>query len=116
MIMRDGELVTVMQRQEEDKAHQSMEKEQRTMASTQTGEALLLVWRVLSLNQFLQSSISHNLGVASKVTTLAMDSIFFFVDCLLRLQVVFRVTKIKCRSGRRVSLHKLIIARDDLHQ
>ena len=34
---------------------------------------------------FLQSSIPQNLGVASKVTTLEMDSTFFFADCLLRL-------------------------------
>ena len=105
-----------MEQQEEDEAHKSTEKEQQVITSTLTGKALLLVLNFLSLNQFLQSSISQNLGVASKVTTLAMDSIFFFVDCLLRLQVVCRVTKIKCRSGRRVSLHKLIIARDDLHQ
>ena len=61
MIMRDGELATIMEQQEEDKAHKSMEKKQRAMTSTFTGKALLLVWRVLSLNQFLQSSISHNL-------------------------------------------------------
>ena len=86
------------------------------MTSTLKGKDLLLVRRVLSLNQFLQSSISQNLGVASKVTTLAMDSIFFFVDCLLRLQVVFRVARKKIHCGRRVSLNKLVIDRDDLHQ
>ena len=92
MIMRDGELATIMQQQEEDKAHKLMEKEQRAMTSTPTGKALLIVWRVLSLHNFLQSSIPQNLGVASKVTTLAMDSMFFFADYLLCLQALFRVS------------------------
>ena len=42
------------------------------------------------------SSVFHTpptLTVASKVTTLAMYSMFFFVDCLLYLQAVFRVAK-----------------------
>ena len=39
----------------------------------------------------MRSSIPQNLGVPSKVTTLAMDSMFFFADLLLRLQAVFRV-------------------------
>ena len=43
MIMRDGELATIMQQKEEDEAHQSMEKEQQAMASTPTGEGFLLV-------------------------------------------------------------------------
>ena len=52
---------------------------------------MLIIQRVVSLNCFLQSSIHQNLGVASKVTTFAMDSTFFFADLLLHLQVVFRV-------------------------
>ena len=70
-----------------------MEKEQQEMTSTQIGKALLLVWRVLYLHHFLQSSIPQNLGIASKVTTLAMDSMFLFADFLLHLQAVFRVAK-----------------------
>ena len=61
------------------------------MTSTPTGKALLLIQRVLYLNLFLQSSITQNLVVASKVTTLEMDSIFFCADRLLHLQAVFRV-------------------------
>ena len=56
MIMRDGELATIMKQQEEDEAQKSMEKEQRSTTSTPTGKALLLVQRVLSLHHFLQSS------------------------------------------------------------
>ena len=93
MIMRDGEFATLMQQQEEDEAQKSMEKEQQAMSSTPIGKALLLVQRVLSLHHFLQSSIPHNLSVASKVTTLATDSIFLFADSLLHLQAVFRVAK-----------------------
>ena len=63
------------------------------MTSTPTGKDLILVWRVLSLHLFLQSSIPHNLGVTSKVTTLAMDRMSFSADCLLRLQKVFRVAE-----------------------
>ena len=70
-----------------------MEKEQRAMTSTLTKKALLLVQCVLSLHHFLQSSIPQNLGVASKVTTLATDSICFFADRLLHLQAVFRVAE-----------------------
>ena len=61
------------------------------MTSIPTGKDLLLNQLVLSLQPFLQSSITHNLGVASKVTTLATDSKFFFADHLLHLQAVFRV-------------------------
>ena len=93
MIMRDGEISTIMQQQEEDKAHRSMDKEQRAMTSTLTGKALLIVWRVLFLHHFLQSSIPQNLGVTSKVTTLAMDSMFFFADCLRHLQALFRFAR-----------------------
>ena len=52
--MRDGELATIIQQQEEDEARNSMEKEQWDMTSTLTGKALLLVQRVLSLHHFLQ--------------------------------------------------------------
>ena len=80
MIMRDGDFATMMQQQEEDKAQKSTEKEKRAMTSMPTRKALLPVQRVLSLHHFLQSSIPQNLGVASKVTTLEMDSIFSFTD------------------------------------
>ena len=89
--MRDVELATIMQQQEEERARKLMEKEQQTMTSTLTGKALLLAQCVLSLHQFIQSSIPQNLGDASKGTILAMDSMFFFAYCLLRLQAVFRV-------------------------
>ena len=56
-----------------------------------TGKALVIVKSFLSLYHFIQYSIPQNLGVPSKVTTLAMDSMFFFVDRLLHLQAVFRV-------------------------
>ena len=85
------------------------------MTSTLTEKALLIVQRVLSLHYFLKYSIPQNLGVALKVTTLAMDSMFFFADNLLHLQEVFRVAR-QCHCRRRVALHKLVIARDDLHQ
>ena len=56
------------------------------MISTPMGKDFLLVKCFLYLHHFLQSSIPQNLGVASKVTTLAMDSIFFFSDRLIHLQ------------------------------
>ena len=59
MIMRYDELSTIMQQQEEDEYHKSMDKEQRALTSTPAGKALLLVWRVLSLHNFLKSSIPH---------------------------------------------------------
>ena len=80
MIMRDGDFSTMMQQQEEDEAQKSTEKEQWAMSSTPTGEALILIQCVLYLHHLLQSSIPQNLGVASKVTTLATDSMFFFAD------------------------------------
>ena len=61
------------------------------MSSTPTGNALLLVQSVLSLHHLLKYPIPQNLGIASKVTTLAMDSMFFFTNRLLHIQVVFRV-------------------------
>ena len=82
-----------MEQQEEDEAHKSTEKEQQVITSTLTGKALIFFRRFLSLNQFIQSSISQNLAVASKVTTLAMDIMFFFKDCLLHIQAVSRVTE-----------------------
>ena len=41
MIMRDGEFVTMIQQQEEEKVNKSMEKEQKAMSSTSTGKYLL---------------------------------------------------------------------------
>ena len=73
MITRDGNFTTMMQQQEEDTAQRLMEKEQRAVTSTPTMRDLLIVHRVLSLHNFLQSYITQNLGVASKVTTLSMD-------------------------------------------
>ena len=92
MIKRNGEFATMIQYQEEDKTYKLTEKEQRSMTSTPTGKALLLVQCVFYLHHFLQSYIPQNLGIASKVATLAMDSMFFFVDNLLHLQAVFRVS------------------------
>ena len=91
MIMRDAEFATMIQQQEEDEAQKEMNKEQWSMTSTPTGKALLLIQCVISLHRFLQSSMPHNLGVISKVTTLAMDSMFLFTNFLLHLQAVFRV-------------------------
>ena len=93
MIMRDGKFATMMQHQEEDKAQKLTEKEQQATTSTPTGKDLLLVQCVIYLHHFIQSSIPQNLGIASKVTTLAMENIFFFVDSLLHLQAVFRVAR-----------------------
>ena len=91
--MSDGEFATMMQQQDEDEVQKSMEKEYRAMSSTPRGKALLLVQRVLYLHHFIKSSIPQNLGVASKVTTLAMESMFFFANRLLHLQAVFRVAR-----------------------
>ena len=93
MIIRYGNLYTIMQQQEEEKVKKPMEKEQQAPASTPTGKALLLVQSFLYLHHLIQSSIPQNLGFASKVTTLAMDSMFFFTDRSLHLQAVFRVTR-----------------------
>ena len=93
MTMRDGQLTAIMQHQEEDKAQKSIEKKQRPTTSTLVGKDLLLVQPVLYLHLFLQSPIPQKLVVASKVTTLATDSMFFFAYCLLHLQAVFRVNK-----------------------
>ena len=92
MIMRDGKFATIMQHQEEDKAHKLMEREQRAMTSIPRGKALILVQRVLYLHHFIQSSMPQNLGFASKVTTLATNSMFFFAHFLLHLQALFRVS------------------------
>ena len=115
MIMRDDELAAMMRQQDEEESQKLTEKEQRAMTSIPTSRDLLLVHRGLSLDHFLQTSILQNLSVASKVTTLEMDIMFLFTNRLLHLQAVFRVTK-KYYCGCRVSLHKLVIARDDLHQ
>ena len=91
--MKDGKFGTMMRQQEEDEAQKSTEKEQQAMTSPPTGKALLLIQRVISLHHFLQSAILQNLSVASKVTSLATDSMFFFADHLLHLQGVFRVAR-----------------------
>ena len=90
--MRHGKFATIMQLQEEHKDQKLIEKEHQAMPSKYTGKALILIQRVLYLHHFLLSSIPHNLGVASKVTTLETDSMFFFADSLLHIQVVLRVT------------------------
>ena len=86
IIMRNSDFATMMQQQEEDKAQKSKEKEQRFMSSMLKVKALIIIQSVLSLHRFLQSSIPHNFGVDSKVTTLAMYSMCFFTDRLLHLQ------------------------------
>ena len=65
------------------------------MTSILTGKSLLLVQRVLYLNHFLQSSISQYLVIDPKETTLAMKSMFFFMNRLLCLQEVFIVARKK---------------------
>ena len=72
MIMRDGDFRTMIQQQEEDYVQKSMEKEHRSISSMPKGKALVLVQCILSLHHFLQSSIPQNLGVPSKVTSLAI--------------------------------------------
>ena len=79
----------MMQQKEEDKAQKLMEKEQRSVTSMPTGKALLIVQYVLSLHHLIQSSIPQNLGVASKVTTFEMNSMFFSADPLLHPQWQF---------------------------
>ena len=64
------------------KRRNRLEKEQRSMSSTLTVKALVLVQSVLSLHNFIRSSVPHNLGVPWKVTTLAMDNMFFFAEPL----------------------------------
>ena len=70
-----------------------MEKEQRSIPSMLTGKSFLIVLCVIALHHYLHSSVLHNLGIESKVTNLAMDSMLFFQDSLLHLQVVFRVVR-----------------------
>ena len=91
MIMRDGEFATMMQHQEEEEAQKLMEKEQRAAPSTPEEKDLLLIQSFLSLHHLIQSYIPQNLGIASTVTNLAMDSMILFADCLLQIQAVFRV-------------------------
>ena len=64
--MRNGDFATMIKQQEEEEAQKYMKKEQRAMTSTPTGEALILIQRVLYLHHFLQSSIPQNLGVPQK--------------------------------------------------
>ena len=90
--MSNGELDTMMQQQEEFKAHKFMDKEQQAIISIPIRRSLLLIQPVLSLRHFLQSYIPQNLGVASKVTTLAMGGMISFADSLLHLQAAFIVT------------------------
>ena len=78
MIIRYGKFVTMMKHQEKDEEQKSMEKEQWAMSSTPTGEDLLLIQHVFYLHHLLQSSITQNLVVASKVSTLATHSMIFF--------------------------------------
>ena len=94
MIMRDDELAAMMRQQDEEESQKLTEKEQRDMSLTPKVKNLVLVQRVLSLQHFLQSYIPQNLGFPSKVTTLAMDSMFFFADRLLHIQPVFIVAGI----------------------
>ena len=93
MIMGHGEFDILIQQKEEDKEQRSTEEEHRAMPSIPKGKALLLIQRILSLHHFLLSSISHNLGIASKVTTLTTNRMFSVANCLLHLQAVFRFTK-----------------------
>ena len=115
MIMRDGDFAIMIQQKEEDQAQKLVDIEQQAMSSISTGKDLVLVQRFPSLHHFIKYSILQNLGVPSKVTTLAMDSIF-------SLQIFYSIYKQylefpgKCHCGRRVALHKLAIYRDDLHQ
>ena len=60
MVMRNGELVTMMQQQEEYKAHTLMDKEQQGMASIPTRRDLTVIQRVISLHHFIQSPIPQN--------------------------------------------------------
>ena len=68
------------------------------MTSMSTGEALLLSQLVLSLSHFLQYFIPQNLGVASKVTTLAMYSMFLFA-------VIFSIYKRYLESPENATLN-----------
>ena len=115
MIMRYGQLAAIMSQQQDKEAHKLMEKEQRAMTSTPTGKALLLVWCVLSLQLFPQSSIPQNLGVASKVTTLAVDS-FSSSRIVYSIYKRYLQSPKKYHCGSRVSLNKLAMARDDMHE
>ena len=85
------------------------------MSSTPEGKDLLLIQCVLSLHHFLQSSIPQNLGVASEVKTLETDSMFSsrIVDSIYKR---YLESLEKCHFGRRLVLHKLVIAGDDVQQ
>ena len=56
------------------------------MASNIKGKALLLIQLILYLHHLIQSSIPQNLGVASKVTTLVTESMFY-------LRIVYSICK-----------------------
>ena len=104
-----------MQRKEEDKARKLMEKEQRSMTSTPTGKALILVQRVLSVQHFIQYFVPHTLGVASKVQHWQRKVCF-------SLRITYSVYKRdlefteKIHCGRRVPLHRIIVDMDYMHQ
>ena len=91
IIIRYGEFATMMQHKEGGELQKLIDKKQKAMASTPTGKALLLVQHVLFFHHLLHSYIPQNLGVTSRVTTLAMDSMFFSADHLICLQAVSRV-------------------------
>ena len=91
-----------------------MEKEQRAMSSMPKGKALVIVQLVLSLHHFIQYSILQNSGVPSKVTTLAMDSMFFSLIIYSIYKQYLEFTG-KCHCGRRITLQKLVTYRDYLH-
>ena len=77
------------------------------MKSTPTGKVLLLIQSAVSLHSFIQSSISQKLGVTSKVTTLAMDSMFSFVVLISMaplagasmLKTLLLINKLTCLLG-----------------
>ena len=97
--MRDGKFATMMQQQEEEEAQKLMEKEQRAMPSTPTGKDLLLIQHVISLQNFILSSIPQNLVVASKATTLATDNIF-------SLRIAYSIYKRYLESPEKIPLRK----------
>ena len=76
---------------------------------------MVIFHSVLSLHNFLQSYTPQKLGFLSKVTTLAMDRMFFFADFYpIYKQYLELPGNFHC--GRSVSSHKLVINRDGLQQ
>ena len=108
--MMDGNFSAMIQHHEEDKAQKNrMEKEQRSMLSTPTGKALVLVRSFLSLQQFFFSiSFPRTLGVPSKVTTLANGWYVFLPESLTPSTKQYLESSGKCHCWRRVALHKLV--------